>query len=63
MTQIHMETSQLSWQEKSAMKNVQAKPLQQFGFVTDPMLSICHNASDVLVKTPTAIDSKDQVFS
>ena len=51
--QIHLENSQLYWQEKPAMKNTQVKPIQQLGFVTNLMLSIYHNASNVLTMTPT----------
>ena len=51
--QIHTESTQYHWQEKSAKNATAKKLIAQFGFASDPMLSTRHNASITLATMPT----------
>ena len=51
--QIHTESSQYHWQEKSAKNATTKKLIAQFGFASNPTLSTRHNASITLATMPT----------
>ena len=48
-----MESTQYHWQEKTAKDATTKKLIAQFGFASDPTLSVHHNASTTLASMPT----------